>query len=150
MFVRHRAKSLDDSDVESMELAVRGKAKPGWVRFRWWNELTHSMFDEVPAQSIATFRLFWGLVMMLAMWGYIDGDYRQTYNQLVKADFMFRFPFFEWVPRLSLEQWKVFHWTMLVFAGMFAAGLCYRVAAPAFALGFALILFQDTTYYLNH
>lgn len=108
------------------------------------------MFDEVPAHSIAVARMFWGLVMMWEIYTHIEYDYAKTYHFLVRPSFLFHYYGFDWVPRLSLEQWKVFHWLMLLLGAMFSAGLFYHWVAFAFALGFAFLFLQCMSFYLNH
>jgi vitamin K-dependent gamma-carboxylase len=116
----------------------------------WWSELTHALFDEVPAHSIAVARAFWFLVMMWEIYSYTEFDYVKTHYQLVEPTFLFHYYGFDWIPRLDFQQWKLFLNVMLVLGGMASAGLFYHQAAFAFALGFAFLFLQCMSFYLNH
>jgi vitamin K-dependent gamma-carboxylase len=63
---------------------------------------------------------------------------------------MFKFCYFEWVPRLTLAQWQLLLPAMFASALCFAAGLLYRASAVVFMAGFFVLFFQDLGLYLNH
>eukprot|EP01108_Squamamoeba_japonica_P006655 TRINITY_DN5433_c0_g1_i1.p1 TRINITY_DN5433_c0_g1~~TRINITY_DN5433_c0_g1_i1.p1 ORF type:complete len:570 (-),score=250.60 TRINITY_DN5433_c0_g1_i1:38-1702(-) len=148
--VRQRKPSKKAASVSSDKSSKTSSNDKAESASSWsLNEVTHCMFDRVPAHSIAMARIFWGLVMAWEIYTYTMYDFSKTYHQLVRPTFMFHY-FGIWVPRLTFEQWKIFHYCMLVFAGMFSAGLLYHVAALLFALGFTFLFLQDMSFYLNH
>ena len=64
--------------------------------------------------------------------------------------FMFKFCYLEWVPRLSLDDCRLFFPAMLALALCVALGLFYRASTVLFAAGFFVLCFQDLGLYLNH
>jgi vitamin K-dependent gamma-carboxylase len=108
------------------------------------------MFDQVPAYSIAVARIFWGLVMMWEVYSYMQRNYAKAYVQLVQPPFLFHYYGFDWVPRLSLDHWKLVINTMMLCGAMFTVGFLYHIAAFVFAVLFALLFLQDMSFYLNH
>lgn len=101
-----------------------------------------------PIAPLATFRLFFGLVMAVStarfMWmGWIEDHY-------LRPILHFKYYGFEWVAPLAAPLMYGIHLLMLVAALLMAVGLFYRWAAATFFLCFTYTELIDITYYLNH
>ena len=72
----------------------------------------------------------------------MKNDYYKAERYLVRPEYMFKYWAFEWVPRITLEQCRIFFPLMATFAVMFAVGFLYYIAAIGFFIGFAFIYFQ--------
>ena len=64
--------------------------------------------------------------------------------------FNFRYPGFEWLPRLDLPQFRLLLIVMLVSCFCMMVGFLYRAAATLFSVGFIYIFLLDMTAYQNH
>ena len=122
-----------------------------------------SLFEPVSSESLTFLRVTWGIVMAFEVWTYMADDVRlctrsfvclscvltrihyqfaKTQKYLVAPPFLFKFCYFEWVPRLSLEQWQLVFRAMFASALCFAMGFLYRLSATVFMAGFFVLFFQ--------
>lgn len=62
-----------------------------------------SLFDQVPAHSLVFLRVAWGLVMLSEVLRFMSDDYYLTQTLLVDLKYMYKYPYFEWIPRASLD-----------------------------------------------
>ncbi|WP_273444011.1 HTTM domain-containing protein [Neolewinella agarilytica] len=103
--------------------------------------------DTVSAAPLATFRIGFGLMMLLSVirfwWnGWIEKLY-------LEPEYFFSYRYFEWVKPLG-------DWTYLLFgiialsAFLMMIGWRFRLASIAFFLSFTYVELMDKTTYLNH
>ena len=122
-----------------MATAQAERAAPG---------LLDAVNRQVPAESVAVFRIAFGVLVTIASVrflarGWVDALYLEPANHLT-------YPGFSWVQPLPAP------FMHLVLVGLAAAGAAIalgwhtRLAAGAFAVGFAYIELIDAALYLNH
>ncbi|HKO89723.1 MAG TPA: HTTM domain-containing protein [Polyangiaceae bacterium] len=97
---------------------------------------------------LAAFRVLFGTVMAISMlrflaYGWIDDFF-------VTPKFHFKYWLFDWIEPLPAGLMHGLFWLMLALALCIALGLWFRLAAAAFALGFAYLSLLDVAIYLNH
>jgi vitamin K-dependent gamma-carboxylase len=97
---------------------------------------------------LAAFRVLIGTLLGVALWrfevnGWVD-------ELLLAPRFHFKYWGFEWVePLPAAAMHRLFH--LLAGLGVcVAAGIAFRLTAPAFALGFSYVQLIDVSTYLNH
>jgi vitamin K-dependent gamma-carboxylase len=102
----------------------------------------------VQIDSIAAFRIMFGLLMAAAMLRFIaKGWVRELYTQ---PRFHFTYPRFEWIHPWS-EPLMHAHFILLALLALgIAAGFFYRICITVFFLGFTYVELLDQTAYLNH
>ncbi len=113
-----------------------------------WQRLRHTFTAPVHIAPLATFRIIFGIMMMIStarfMWlGWIEDHY-------VNTKFHFKYYGFEWVEPLSKNGLNAVHILLLVASLFVTLGLFYRIAAIFVFLCFTYIELIDLTYYLNH
>jgi vitamin K-dependent gamma-carboxylase len=98
--------------------------------------------------SIAAFRILFGLLMTAAMIRFIaKGWVRELYTA---PTFHFTYPGFEWIHPWP-EPFMYAHFILLALLGLgIAAGCFYRVCIILFFVGFTYVELMDQTAYLNH
>jgi hypothetical protein len=97
---------------------------------------------------LAAFRALFGLTMFVSMlrfiaYGWIDDFW-------VKPRFHFKYLGFEWVEPLSPGGMHALFWALAGLSLCIATGLCFRIAAALFFVGFAYLQLIDVATYLNH
>lgn len=97
---------------------------------------------------LAALRVLFGVTMCVSMlrfiaYGWIDDFF-------VQPKFHFKYWGFAWVAPLSGSGMHTLFWVLAGLGAMIAAGLCFRAASIAFALGFFYLQLIDVTTYLNH
>jgi vitamin K-dependent gamma-carboxylase len=102
----------------------------------------------VQIDSIAAFRIMFGLLMAAAMVRFVaKGWVRELYTQ---PRFHFTYPGFEWVHPWP-EPFMHAHFILLALLALgIAAGFFYRICITLFFLGFTYVELLDQTAYLNH
>ncbi len=113
-----------------------------------FNSKTFSPGRQVPITPLVTFRIVFGLLMLLStvrFWwrGWISSVY-------VTPGFHFTYTGFEWVQPLGSGGMHFLFFIIAVSALCIAAGLFYRIAAVVFFTGFTYVEMIDVTNYLNH
>src|SRR5262245_61600506 len=108
----------------------------------------HQLLAPVDIAWLSAFRILFGLAMCVSMlrflaYGWVDEFF-------VKPQFHFKYWGFAWVQPLPEAQMHAFIWVMAGLALCVALGLCFRLAALLFALGFAYLQLIDVATYLNH
>lgn len=110
--------------------------------------LVSRLFAPRDIASLVAFRVLFGLLMFGGLTRFLLQGW--VFTQYVQPRTTFHYFGFSWVPRWDAEAMR---WHVMILAGLalcIAAGFCYRVAAPLFAIGFAWIQLIDVTNYLNH
>lgn len=103
---------------------------------------------QVDIASLAFFRIAFGLLMAFSMARYLAKGW--VSELLVAPTYTFPYWGFGWVKALP-EPFMTAHVVLLlVLALCVAAGFCYRIAMPAFFLGFTYLELIDKANYLNH
>ena len=97
---------------------------------------------------LVAFRVLFGLAMGLSMvrfiaYGWIDRFF-------VAPAFHFKYWGFAWVEPLAGANMHRLFWALAALSLCVALGLCFRLSALLFALGFAYLQLIDVTTYLNH
>jgi vitamin K-dependent gamma-carboxylase len=97
---------------------------------------------------LAAFRGLFGLVMAVSMlrfiaYGWIDVLF-------VRPTFHFKYWLFPWIEPLSAVGMHRLFWGLFVLALCVAFGLCFRLSALLFTLGFTYLQLIDVATYLNH
>ena len=110
--------------------------------------LRDKLSQEVPAQSLAAFRILFGALIFWDFWRFILHD--RIWRYWVAPDFHFSYAGFSWV-KAPPEPWIHIAWAALgVSALLVALGLAYRVAIVALTILFAWFFLIDAAEYLNH
>ena len=76
--------------------------------------------------------------------------YDKTTFFYFEPKFNFRYPWFQWLPRLDLPQFRMLLIVMLMSCFCMMIGVLYRAAATLFSIGFIYIFLLDMTAYQNH
>ncbi len=106
------------------------------------------LFVPVDIASIVTFRIAFGAIMLVEMFGYLN-------SYLIATDFIeptVHFPFvgFEWIRPWPGIGMYVHFWVLAAAALGILLGCFYRLSAAVFCLGFTYVFLMEKTYYLNH
>ncbi|HEY8376172.1 MAG TPA: HTTM domain-containing protein [Nannocystis sp.] len=108
--------------------------------------LARRMFAAVDIASLVCFRICFGLLMLVEVWRDLP-DVAYTY---LEPEFHFTYFGFDWV-RPWPGDWMYVHFGVLGLCALCVAlGLCYRVAALVFFVGFSLVFLMEQGTYLNH
>ena len=107
-----------------------------------------ALFDPVDVAWLAAFRVLFGLTMGVSMlrfiaYGWIDGLF-------VEPGFHFKYWGFGWVEPLPPTAMHALFWVLAGLGLAVAAGLCFRLSAALFVVGFSYLALIDVTAYLNH
>ncbi len=115
-------------------------------RIAEWSEALH---EPVSAQSLAAFRISFGLLMMWDVWRFIK--YTRIQRYYVEPEFFFTFYGFNWVRPLADPFLMHAAWLLVgVLAFMVVLGLFYRFAIVGFTALFTYFFLLDKAQYLNH
>lgn len=110
--------------------------------------LTERLAAQVPAQSLAVFRILLGALVLVDVWRFHHHD--RIWRYWILPEFHFSYPGFHWIPRLE-EPWVQIAWAMLGIAALLVTvGLFYRVAIITMTLIFGYFFLFDAAEYLNH
>jgi vitamin K-dependent gamma-carboxylase len=107
-----------------------------------------AMREPVDAAWLAALRALFGLAMCVSMLRFIA--YGWVHEFFVAPRFHFKYLGFAWVEPLSPTAMHALFWALAALALCVAVGLCFRVAAVGFTLGFGYLQLVDVTNYLNH
>jgi len=106
------------------------------------------LHEQVSIQSLAAFRMAFGLLMAFDVWRFFRAD--RIYRYYVQPEFLFSYHGFGWILPLP-EPYIYYAWALVgVLALMVAAGFFYRFAIIAFTLLFSYFFLLDKAQYLNH
>ena len=105
-------------------------------------------FQPLPAYSVAILRIGFAAIMLYWVGSFLAYD-KITFFYF-EPKFNFRYPGFEWLPRLDLPQFRLLLIVMLVSCFCMMVGFLYRAAATLFSVGFIYIFLLDMTAYQNH
>jgi vitamin K-dependent gamma-carboxylase len=97
---------------------------------------------------LAAFRVLFGLTMCFSMLRFVGYGWVDSF--FVRPSFHFKYWGFAWVEPLSAPLMHGLFWSLAALALCIALGLCFRVAAPLFTVGFTYLQLVDVTNYLNH
>lgn len=110
--------------------------------------LTERLSAQIPAQSLAMFRILLGALVLVDVWRFHQHD--RIWRYWIGPDFHFSYPGFHWLPRLE-EPWVQIAWAALGVAALLVTiGLFYRTAIVAMTLLFGYFFLFDAAEYLNH
>lgn len=113
-----------------------------------WQRLRHIFTAPVHIAPLVTFRIIFGIMMMIStarfMYiGWIEDHY-------INVKFHFKYFGFEWIEPLSANGLYAVHIILLIASLFLTLGLFYRIAAVLVFICFTYIELIDLTYYLNH
>jgi hypothetical protein len=113
-----------------------------------YSQFTSSIWKDVSIAPLITFRMAFGLVMLLSCVRYMWMGWVTT--QLSRPLTHFSYYGFEWVKPLP-EAWMYALFALMCVASLaIALGWYYRVFTVIFFLAFTYVELIDITYYLNH
>mmetsp|Transcript_14601 Transcript_14601/g.36161 ORF Transcript_14601/g.36161 Transcript_14601/m.36161 type:complete len:618 (+) Transcript_14601:159-2012(+) len=150
---RHNNKKAAKGDAVGDEFDDGGrgvqvaKARP---EEHWRNWCVHMLFDEVPVHSTIFVRVLWGLVMWHDIYRFMASDYAHIRHHITNNQFNFPYYYFEWVPHVSLEWWRIIMPILFLAGAGITFGFFYRLSCIVFFFGFALYYLQEASLYLNH
>ncbi|WP_052594896.1 HTTM domain-containing protein [Aureispira sp. CCB-QB1] len=107
------------------------------------------LFESVPAESLALFRMAWGVIMFyffgkLILWTNL-GKLRY-----IDPIFHFRYPGFEWLEILPPGLMNFTLYLGCILAVMLLLGVYYRFASIAMAVVYIYVFLIDVSYWNNH
>jgi vitamin K-dependent gamma-carboxylase len=105
-------------------------------------------FEPIDAAWLAALRVLFGLAMAFSTLRFIAYGWIDRF--FVAPAFHFKYWGFTWVEPLSGAGMHQLFWALTALALCVALGLCFRLSALLFALGFAYLQLIDVTTYLNH
>jgi hypothetical protein len=97
---------------------------------------------------LCALRVLFGLMMAASMLRFIAYGWIDEF--FVRPAFHFKYWGFAWVQALPGPQMHALFWVLAALALCVALGLCFRLAAAGFAIGFTYLQLIDVTTYLNH
>lgn len=107
-----------------------------------------ALFENVSAQSIALFRIFFGVIMLWEVYKYFDRGWIRRY--WVEPEFNFKYEWFQWVEPLSADG-MIFLFMILGLLSLFVTiGLFYRVSIFLLFILFTYTFLLEQARYLNH
>jgi len=111
--------------------------------------LRQHLFERVPANSLAIFRIAWGGIMFyffgnLILWSDL-GKIRY-----IDPIFHFKYPGFEWLEILPPGLMSFTLYLGCVLAIMLLFGIYYRFASIAMAIVYIYVFLMDVSYWNNH
>ncbi len=112
------------------------------------NQRLDALLRPIDGAWLAAFRVLIGALLAVSVarflfYGWVD-------ELLVAPRFHFKYWGFEWVEPLSAPGMHRLLWLLVALGACVAAGLAFRLTAPAFALGFTYLQLIDVSTYLNH
>lgn len=110
--------------------------------------LNKHLFTSVSIAPLATFRVFFGVLVFLSTLRFILKGW--VYDLYVKPSYYFTFYGFDWVKPLDERGMYTVFGLMLLATLLITLGLFYRVAIVSFFLLFTYVELLDKTNYLNH
>jgi vitamin K-dependent gamma-carboxylase len=110
--------------------------------------LAARLFRPVDIGWLVLFRLAFGGIMLWEVTRYLSKGWVERYY--VEPVFHFTYFGFDWVRPWDGEGMQVHFYALGVLAFCILIGLCYRLAAALFFLGFSYVFLLDQTHYLNH
>jgi hypothetical protein len=110
--------------------------------------LLQRAFAPVDIAWLAALRVLFGLAMSFSMARFIAYDWIDGF--FVTPALHFKYWGFAWVEPLSGANMHRLFWALAALALCMTLGLCFRLSALLFALGFAYLQLIDVTTYLNH
>ena len=124
------------------DMEERPHLEPPAQRVPLWARL----FGPVDIASLVCFRIAFGVLMMVEVARYIP----RIARYYIEPSFNFTYYGFEWVKALP-GDWMYVHFGVLGLAALCVTiGLCYRLAAAVFFLGFSYMFLLEQARYLNH
>jgi hypothetical protein len=105
-------------------------------------------FEPIDIASLVYFRIAFGALMVWEMWRCLVG-HRLT-SLWFQPEFHFKYFGFDWVQPPPGNWMYVLFAVLLTSAAGVTIGLCYRLCAAIFALGFTWLFLIDAAQYLNH
>ena len=112
------------------------------------NAVWRRLFASVDIASLVCFRAAFGTIMLWEVGRYLRHGWINRYY--IEPSFHFTYYGFGWVRPWpgSGMYWHFYGLGLLALC--IAFGLCYRLAATLFFLGFTYVFILDQTQYLNH
>jgi hypothetical protein len=118
---------------------------PGFLRWRQW---IRTWFEPIDIASLVYFRITFGALMVWELAGTLAGN--QVNTLWIDREFHFKYYGFEWVQAPPGNWMYGLFACLLVSAAGMTIGLCYRICAIVFAIGFTWLFLIDQANYLNH
>jgi hypothetical protein len=110
--------------------------------------LWQALFTPVDIASLAAFRIGFGLLMALELYGYLEGGAVDAFY--ASGKFHFTWLHFDWVKPWPGAGMYLHFYALIALALAISAGLFYRVSALLFCLGFTYVFLLEQAKYLNH
>lgn len=110
--------------------------------------LVARLLEPVDIAWLAAFRVLYGLALAVSMWRFIANGWVERF--FVEPAFHFKYWGFGWVEPLPGPAMHGLFFVLIGLALAVAAGLAFRLTAPAFALGLTYVQLIDVSTYLNH
>ena len=105
------------------------------------------LFDLTSSAPLATFRIFFGLMMLFSLIRFWSNDWIKTLY--IDPNFHFKYFGFNWV-----SDWGQYTYLLFIICGLstilITLGMFYRFGMAIFFLSFTYIELIDKTTYLNH
>ncbi|MBT4865483.1 MAG: HTTM domain-containing protein, partial [Planctomycetaceae bacterium] len=106
------------------------------------------LFEPVAIDFLVYFRMAFGAIMLWEMVRYIEAGWVQ--RNFIDPPIHFTFYGFSWARPWPGDGMHWHFYAMALLAACITTGLCYRLAALLFFLGFTHIFLIDQAFYLNH
>ena len=110
--------------------------------------LLRRLFEPVAIDFLVYFRMAFGAIMLWEMVRYIEAGWVQ--RNFIDPPLHFTFYGFSWVRPWPGDGMHWHFYALAVLAACITTGLCYRLAAMLFFVGFTHIFLIDQAFYLNH
>lgn len=123
----------------------------------WFSRLRVNLFKQVPNDFLAVYRVGFGLVM--CWWAVEYLRHGVPFFNYTVVPYQFSYYGFSWVQPwdfaltiggLTFDGMTLHFIALAILSLMIASGLCFRVAATLFGLGYAYWFLLDKCFYLNH
>ena len=111
-------------------------------------DIQHLLFSSVDIASLVYFRIVFGSIMLWEVWRYFEHNWIARY--WIKPRLHFTYPGFDWVQPWPGQGMYIHFIGLGILATCILLGLCYRISAVLFCLGFTYIFLLEKARYLNH
>src|SRR6056297_1901834 len=125
----------------NLDVEVQQKTADSRSTLQWW-------YHPVDIASMALFRMIFGCFMCWHVFKFVSQGWVEHF--FINPKFHLKFPGFEWIEPLPGDQILYLFYAMGIAAVAIAVGICYRLAAAVFFLGFTYVFFLEKTLYQNH
>ncbi|MEX0720642.1 MAG: HTTM domain-containing protein [Balneolaceae bacterium] len=111
-------------------------------------KIKEKLFTPINAESLAVFRIFFGLIMLWEVTRYFNHGWIERY--WVYPVFHFKYEWFHWVEPLSATGLSFLFYLLGLLSVFIIAGFLYRISASLLFLIFTYTFLLEQARYLNH